>query len=345
MMHDSLTAELKAEALRLGFDLVGATAAGEPPGIERFRRWLADGFAAGMHYIASRAEAYAHPRHVLEGVKSVLVLGTNYRSVEPVPPGPGQGAVSRYCWGVDYHDVIFGRLGRLADFHRRLIPHGQVRGVVDTAPLLEREFAQLAGLGWIGKNTSLISSKFGSWIFLAALLTSEELQYDEPTTEGHCGSCTACLDACPSGALLEPYRVDARKCISYLTVELRELAGAELRESIGERFFGCDACQEACPFNRDTPSANEKNLDSFQPQPGSNPIDLAELFTMDDASMRERFRHTPLWRMKRQGLLCNAAVVLGNHPHKAALPALQQGLGDNDPAVREACAWALRRVR
>ena len=215
---------------------------------------------------------------------------------------------------------------------------------MDTAPLFERELAQLTGLGWIGKNTALITEKFGSWVFLAALLTSEELRYDEPVAAEHCGSCTACLDACPTGALLEPYRVDARKCVSYLTVELRELPPPELRTPIGQRFFGCDACQDACPFNRDTPSASADNLESFEPRLGMNPIDLAELFTMDEEALRQRFRRTPLWRAKRRGLLCNAAVVLGNHPHEAAMSALQEGLNDSDPMVREACEWTLKQA-
>jgi epoxyqueuosine reductase len=341
---ESLTDRLKREAERLGFDLVGATPAVGPPRIEHFRRWLADGFAADMHYIADRAEAYEHPHHVLDGVKSILMLGTNYRSAEPVAAGPGQGAVSRYAWGTDYHDLIFKNIKRLVWFHRKLTPEAKVRGVLDAAPLLEREFAQLAGLGWIGKNTALINDRFGSWTFLAALLTSEELQYDEPTGPERCGSCTACLDACPTGALAEPYRVDARKCISYLTVELRDLPPSELRAPIDRQFFGCDACQDACPFNRDTPLASGENLASFQPLQGMNPIDLAELFSMDDETFRQRFRHTPLWRAKRQGLLCNAAVVLGNNPHEAAIPALKQGSADADPMVREACDWALKQA-
>jgi len=346
MTPSSLAAALKEEAVRLGFDLPGAAPAASPPGIDRFEQWLAEGHAGRMGYLADRAEAYRHPRHVLEGARSILMLGTNYRTAEPVAAKPGEAKVSRYAWGADYHELIRGRLRRLGDFHRRLVPGARVRGVVDTAPLAERQFAQLAGLGWIGKNTLLLSKQFGSWLFLAALLTTEELDYDEPFGRGHCGSCRACLDACPTGALVEPYRLDARRCISYLTIELRERGThaswvpPEFRGAIGDRLFGCDACQEACPWNRGTPIAAEEAL---RPRPGMNPVALSELFTLDQREFRSRFRHTPLWRCRRRGIVRNAAVVLGNRPHPAALPALLQGLEDPEPLVRAACAWTLGR--
>jgi epoxyqueuosine reductase len=219
-----------------------------------------------------------------------------------------------------------------------LTPAAGVRGVVDTAPLLEREFAELAGLGWVGKNTLLLNRRLGSWLLLAALLTSETLAYDEPVTVGHCGTCRACIDACPTGAIVEPYRLDARRCISYLTIELREPIPAAQREDIGPRIFGCDICQDVCPFNRRAPVTEEP---AFLPRPGSNPIGLAELLRMDDAAFRQRFRGSPLLRAKRRGLICQAAYALGNRPDAKAIPALTEGLGDADPAVREACAWAL----
>jgi epoxyqueuosine reductase len=212
--------------------------------------------------------------------------------------------------------------------------------VVDTAPLLEREFAELAGLGWVGKNTLLLNRQLGSWFLLAAVLTSETLVYDVPVTTGHCGTCRACLDACPTGAIVEPYRLDARKCISYLTIELREPIPPEQRASIGSRIFGCDICQDVCPFNRrPLPTAEP----AFQPRPDSNPIGLAELLRMDDAAFRRRFRGSPILRARRRGLLCQAAYALGNRPEMNALPALVEGLRDVDPAVRDACAWALER--
>src|SRR5437763_12343312 len=215
------TRVLKDEAHRLGFDLAGACPAVTPRGLSRFHEWLSAGYTGEMHYLTNRREAYAHPRHVLAGARSLLVLAMNYRTAPPLPAGPGQRRVSRYAWGLDYHDLIHDRLRRLCDFLRRHVPSASVRGVVDTAPLLEREVAQLAGLGWIGKNTLLLNRRLGSWFFLAALLTDAELEYDEPHATDHCGTCRACLDACPTGAFVEPYVLDARRCISYLTIELR----------------------------------------------------------------------------------------------------------------------------
>ncbi|MCE5268747.1 MAG: DUF1730 domain-containing protein [Planctomycetaceae bacterium] len=329
----SLTAALKEESSRLGFDLVGATPAVEPPDLDRLRQWISDGCAGEMRYFADRLDAYRRPDRLLPGAKSVLMLGMNYRTVEPAAsqdPERPSGRVSRYAWGLDYHDVIRPRLHRLADFHRQLVPSAQTRGVVDTAPLLERRFAQLAGLGWIGRNATLINERFGSWFFLAALLTTEELAYDEPTTVDHCRSCRACLDACPTGALCgaascgagcqpavssaaarQPpprYRVDARKCLSYLTVESRGPLPAEFRAVAGNRLFGCDVCQEACPWNRSTPSTAEP---AFQPAAGMNPVDLVELQSLDEAAFRRRFRNTPLWRPGREGILRNAEALRG----------------------------------
>ena len=309
MTTAELTAALKEEALNLGFDLVGATQVVTPPSFERLRQWGADGFAADMHYMTDRLDAYRHPNNLLEGAKSLLMLAANYRTVEPETPGAGQGRVSRYAWGDDYHDLLRQRLHKLADRHRQLAPAARVRVVVDTAPLLERQFAQLAGLGWIGKNTLLVNRKFGSWLFLAALLTTEELAYDAPITEDLCGTCRVCLDACPTGALVEPHRVDARKCVSYLTVESRGALPADLRVTCGDRLFGCDACQEACPWNRDTPATAEP---AFQPKPGMNPVQADQLMALDEAGFRLRFRGTPLWRAKHAGILRNAAMVLEN---------------------------------
>jgi len=340
MVPKFLTQSLKEEAARLGFELAGACPAVPPPGIERFSQWLAAGYAGRMGYLADRAEAYRHPARVLAGAQSILMLGTSYRSAEPAQPGPGQGRVSRCAWGTDYHDVVRQRLHRLADLHRRLTPQAAVRGVVDTAPLLERDFAQLAGLGWIGKNTLLVNPNLGSWLFLAALLTTEPLDYDEPLSGEQCGTCRACLEACPTGALVAPYRLDARKCISYLTIELSGPIARELRPALGDRLFGCDACQEVCPWNRQAPVSGEA---AFSPRAGMNPVEPSDLLALDDPSFRQRFRDTSLWRAKRRGVLRNAAIVLGNRPHPPAVPLLARGLNDPEPLIRGACAWALGR--
>ncbi len=338
--RQSLTDALKQEAYRLGFELAGVCEAVAPPGLDRFRQWLACGYAGEMQYIADRAKAYEHPRHVLDGVRSLLLLAVNYHTADPAQTQAGKGRVSRYAWGRDYHGLVRERLHRLADFHRQLAPQAVVRGVVDTAPLLEREFAQLAGLGWIGKNTLLLNRQLGSWLFLAALLTTEPLVPDPAHDANFCGDCRACLDACPTGALPEPYRLDARRCISYLTIELRGHAPPDWRSQAGEWLFGCDLCQDVCPWNRRAPVTLET---AFRPVADANPMDLIPLFALDDNAFRARFRHTPLWRPKRRGLLRNAAIVLGNRPHPSALPALSSGLNDTEPLVRSACAWALGR--
>jgi epoxyqueuosine reductase len=237
------------------------------------------------------------------------MLAMNYRSVEPKAVQAGEGCVSRYAWGIDYHEVIRPRLHRLADFHRRLVPNACVRGVVDTAPLLERGFAHQAGLGWIGKNTTLIHPTYGSWLFLAALLTSEELVFDVPMEGDPCSTCRACLDACPSGALQAPYRLDARRCISCLTIELRGEIPPDGRKALGNRVFGCDACQEACPWNQQGATAAEQ---AFYPQPGMNPVVLDELAAMDESEFRRRFGHSPLKRAGCAGIRRNIAAVSEN---------------------------------
>jgi epoxyqueuosine reductase len=341
MNAGELTTQLKQRATELEFSLSGATPAVSPPGAARLDDWLAAGYAGQMHYLADRREAYQHPRHVLEGARSILMLAMDYHTMEPKPPVAGEGRVSRYAWGsADYHDLIHDRLAALADYLRDRAPTALVRGVVDSAPLMEREFAQLAGLGWVGKHTLLINRDRGSWFFLAALLTDVELEYDRPHETDHCGTCRACLDACPTDAFPQPYVLDATRCISYLTIELREAVPSELRPGIGDWLFGCDICQAVCPWQtRAEPSTQPE----FEPLAENNPIELTKLFELDDAGFRARFRHRPLWRPKRRGLLRNAAIVLGNHPTAAAVPALIRGLNDDEPLVRGAAAWALAR--
>lgn len=338
----ALTNALKTEAERLGFGPVGVSAAVEPTGISRFRQWLDAGYGGTMRYLDDRFEAYAHPRHVLEGVRSLMIMALRYRTVEPpATVEPGHGRVSRYAWGVDYHDVLHERLHALADFLRAQRPEAKVRGVVDSAPLLEREFAQRAGLGWIGKHTLLLNREVGSWFFLSALLTDQELAYDTATETDHCGTCTACLDACPTDAFVAPYVLDATKCLSYTTIELREPIPMELRAGQGDWVFGCDVCQDVCPWNRKVPAVDEPE---FVPLEGMNPLDLVALFVLDDDAFRRRFRNTPLWRAKRRGLLRNAAIVLGNQRATHALPALRRGLTDAEPLIREACEWAIAKI-
>jgi epoxyqueuosine reductase len=339
-----LTPALKGEAARLGFPLCGVTLAVTPDwAYERLQQWLAAGYAGEMRYLGDRLEAYADPQRVMNGARSLVMLGFPYRTVEPQALQPGQGRLSRYAWGeADYHDLIHDRLKQLSRWLVEQVPEAKTRGVVDSAPLMEREFAQLAGLGWIGKNTLLLNRTAGSWFFLAALLTDLELEPDQPFTADHCGTCTACLDACPTQAFVGPRVLDATRCISYLTIELREAMPEDLRAGIGDWLFGCDVCQEVCPWNRRAPESPEP---AFQPADGANPVDLLPLFAMSDEEFRARFRRTPLWRSKRRGILRNAAIVLGNQRCQNAVPALERGLHDAEPLVREACAWALEQIQ
>lgn len=341
MNADSLTQRVKQEAVRLGFAPVGVCQAGPPPHLDAFRAWIAAGHAGSMHYLSSRTEAYAHPRHVLEGVRSLVMLGLPYRTAEPAPIHPGEGRVARYAWNADYHDVAREKLARLVAWFGSQVPGAAVRGVVDTAPLPERAFAQLAGLGWIGKNTLLLNREQGSFLALAALLTSAELAPDPPFPAQYCGTCRRCLDACPTGALVAPWQLDACRCISYLTIELRAPIPEDLRPKIGDWFFGCDACQDVCPWNRRARPTAEA---AFQPVAGRNPVDLKALFALDEAAMRARFHGSPLWRARRRGLLRNAAIVLGNQRDPSAVPAIACGLHDAEPLVRGAAAWALGRI-
>lgn len=336
-----LTQNLKLKTREVGFSLCGICPAVSPPGAARLDEWLAAGYAGQMHYIAGRRVAYNHPNAVLEGVRSIVVLAMNYRTAEPAHASAGQGRVSRYAWGdANYHDLIHARLNVLAEFLKEIAPAAKVRGVVDTTPFLERDFAQLAGLGWIGKNTMLLNRQNGSWFFLAALLTDLVLEYDAAQETDHCGTCRACLDACPTAAFPQPYVLDASRCISYLTIELRGAIPHDLRAGIGDWIFGCDVCQDVCPWNSKVPVSTQ---DEFFPRAENDPIDLVALFDLDDAAFRERFRETPLWRSRRRGLLRNAAIALGNRPTPAAVPALIRGLNDDEPIVRGPCAWALGR--
>ena len=337
-----LAESLRAESRALGFGLFGVAPAVEPTGYGQLQRWLEAGFAGEMNYFERRREAYAHPKHVLDGVRSLVLLGLDYNTGFPGRSVAGYGRVSRYAWGsVDYHNLIWEKLDQLQRWLEARVPGVVARGVVDTAPLLEREFAQLAGLGWRGKNTLLINPQRGSYFFLAALLTDLSLPLDAPFTPDHCGTCRRCLDACPTGAFPEPYVLDATRCISYLTIGLRSAIPDQLRAGVGDWLFGCDVCQEVCPWNRFTQLSDESD---FLPRQAAGLEELVELLGLSEPEFRTRFRQTPLWRPRRRGLLRNAAIVLGNQRYEPAIGALCQALRDEEELVRGAAAWALGQI-
>lgn len=333
---------IRQTAREEGFHLCGITPAIETPGFANLVQWLDAGYDAGMTYLADRLDAYRHPRGVLPEVRSLVMLGFPYRTADPVNPQPGQGRVARYAWGTaDYHDLIHKRLKRLNAGLLQRHPEQRARGVVDSAPLLEREFANLAGLGWNGKNTLTINRWEGSYFFLAAILTSLDLPADQPHQTDHCGTCTRCLEACPTEAFVGPGILDAARCISYLTIEHRDPIPEALREGLGDWLFGCDVCQDVCPWNR---RGSSSSVEALQPAGSSPTLDLIELFELDDESFRRRFRKTPLWRPRRRGILRNAAIVLGNQRAAGAVEALTRGLEDVEPLVRGAAAWALGKI-
>jgi epoxyqueuosine reductase len=338
----SITRQIKDCARDLGFDLVGVTPAVTPEGVTHLREWLQRGYAGEMGYMQLHAAAREHPRNVLEGVRSLIVVAMNYRTAEPTAPGPLEGRVSRYAWGEDYHRIMRQRLKQLGDFLRNELPGCRTRAVVDTAPLLERDFARLAGIGWVGKNTVLINKRLGSWLFLGALLTDVELDYDQPHAADHCGTCTRCLDACPTHAFVGPHRLDSRLCISYLTIELRGPIPKELRSGVGDWLFGCDVCQEVCPWNRKAPSCD---IQDYKARNGGGNMDLVRLLEMDDESLRGTMAGTPLTRAGLSGLRRNAAVLLGNSGNPAALPVLERLLLHDDDTVCEAARWAIDKLR
>jgi epoxyqueuosine reductase len=334
---------IKIHARRLGFDLVGIAQPHPSDHTAFYADWLSRGHHAQMGYLA-RPDAVRRrtdPRHVMAETRSIIAVGMNYYPGGFPPANRRVGRVSRYAWGADYHGVIRGRLQRLAEWIDGAL--GQrltYRAHVDTGPLLEREIAQRAGLGWIGKNTNLIHPRVGSYFFLGELLLDVELAPDAPLTDDRCGSCTACLDACPTGALEAPRVLDARRCISYLTVEHRGAVPQAIRPLIADWIFGCDICQEVCPWNRRfADPTRDRAL-----RPVHARLDPIEMLALDEGSFRSHFRETAVWRARRAGLLRNAAVVLGNVGDTTAIPALEGALSDPEPLVAGHAAWALSRL-
>jgi epoxyqueuosine reductase len=354
-----MKAEIRQRALELGFDECRFASAVPPEGGAHFRQWLATGRHGEMAYLARNAHKRVDPQLVLPGAQSIIALAASYfrskregRGDEPTgatvrhPPSaihnPQSGVVARYARFDDYHDVLGERLQALTLFVNQLGgPDTRSLWYVDTGPVLERDFAQRAGLGFIGKHTNVISRRLGNWVFLAEILTMLALEPDPPE-KNRCGSCARCIAACPTQAILAPFTLDARRCISYLTIELKGSIPLEFRAAIGHRIFGCDDCLEVCPWNR---FAQEGRLMKDRARPELATPDLIDLLALDEAAFKRRFRGTPLARVKRRGLLRNVCVALGNVGDASALPALERAGREFEPIIAEHARWAIEQIQ
>jgi epoxyqueuosine reductase len=334
---------IRQRARELGFDDCRFTSAAAPASAGQFQNWLAKNYHGELGWLERNSDKRIDPQKVLPGAKSVICLAANYGSTNPcsAPRTPHSGLVARYARFADYHDVLGEQLKQLTAFVNRL-GGADVRSLwyLDTGPLLERDFAQRAGLGFIGKHTNVISRKFGNWIFLAEIITTLELEPDAPE-KNHCGQCARCIVACPTNAITAPFQLDARKCISYLTIELKGSIPLELRPAIGNRIFGCDDCLAVCPWNR---FAREGSLMKMHARPDLQAPALVELLQLDEAAFKSRFSGTPILRTKRRGLLRNVCVALGNIGDPSTLPALEKAARDSEPLIAEHAQWAMATI-
>jgi epoxyqueuosine reductase len=369
----SFSAEVKRASLDAGFELAGIAPVREFPELDRFQQWVAAGYAGEMKYMEARDEAgqlkRASLRAAVPWARSVIVCAINYNTAQPYstqPQGSGRGWISRYAWGrEDYHDAVMRRLRRVEEQLREgfggagalpaatvALPREaggtpalrsglQTRCYVDTGPLVERVYAKYAGVGWVGKNTCILNQKQGSWLFLGVILTSLELTPDLPAPD-RCGSCTRCIDACPTDAFVGPYQLDSNRCISYLTIEKRGAIAEKLREGMGRHVFGCDICQDVCPWNRKAPATGAAE---FQPREELVNPALEWVAQMSEEEFREKFRGSPVRRAKRHGLRRNAVIAMGNSRDREFEPVLQKLATDEDETVAASAHWALSRMR
>lgn len=332
---DTLRTRVRERALELGFDDCRIAGCDKATHAGAFHEWIDDGCHGTMEWLARNPDRRTKPEEVLPGARSMIVLAMNYL-VDADPSG--RGRIARYAWGDDYHDLIEAKLKELNASLVEL--GGRQRYYVDTGPVLERDFASDAGLGWNGKSTVQIHRKLGTWFFLAEILTTLQIARDAPSPN-HCGTCTACIAACPTGAITEPHRLDARKCISYLTIEHRGPIPLEFRHAMGDRIYGCDDCLTACPWNRFAQASGEA---AFAAREFVTGWDLRDFLTLDDDAFRQLFRKSPIKRAKRRGFLRNVCVALGNVGTVADLPALRVAAADPEPLIAEHAQWAIAEI-
>ena len=336
---------IKSKARELGFDLCGVAPANDFPELAFLREWVARGYAGEMAYIPRSADRRADVRAVVPGARSVIVTGTVYNTVPPYASAearPDIALISRYAWGDDYHDVLKKRLEALLAWMRAVSPQPfDARAYVDTGPVQERVYAQYAGLGWRGKNTCLISPEVGSWLFLSEIICTLPLEPDTKALD-QCGTCTRCLDACPTDALVEPGVLDATRCLSYLTIEIRGAVPAQFRAALGTHVYGCDICQDVCPYNQAAPQSEDA---AWQPRQGLDLPKLADLWRRPDGELRTLVKGSAMTRAKLTGLRRNLAVAIGNSGDPDARAALAECSPErpsaDDEMVQKHVAWAL----
>ena len=348
----------KQAAIHAGFDLAGIASVREEdfPELNAFSEWIDAGHAGEMKYLEKRTESgelrRSAIRNAIPWAKSIIVCALNYNTDQPYSTrahDPDRGWISRYAWGSkDYHDLLLPRLQQVEtavrEFAMRHNLQPETRCYVDTGPVIERVYAKYAGIGWIGKNTCIINQKAGSWAFLGVVLTSLELKPDLPAAD-RCGTCTRCIDACPTEALIAPGKMDARRCIAYLTIEKRGDIPTDLRAGIGHHVFGCDICQDVCPWNNKSGNARPSAEPELQPREMLVHPRLDALAEMDEQQFRELFRGSPVKRSKYSGLKRNVAVAMGNSGNSRFIPALEKMSTDTDPVIAEHARWALKRLR
>jgi len=337
-----LNQDLVTVTLELGFDSCRIAACAKPAHATEFREWLREGAHGEMNYMQRGEEKRCDPQKVLPGAKSIVLLALNYFQGEEIRRSSRQigttGKIARYALGDDYHDVIEAKLGKIDQFLRDF--GGQQKCYVDTGPILEREHAAQAGIGWHGKNTMLIDERLGTWFFLAEILTTIELPPHDPVPD-RCGTCDRCIKACPTGAITAPHRLDARRCISYLTIELKGSVPLELRPLIGDRIFGCDDCLDVCPWNRFAQISHET---AFSARKSTTGTSLREYLQLTDAEFRQLFKDSPIKRIKRRGFLRNVCVALGNAGDVSDLPALERAAAEPEPLIAEHAGWAIEQI-
>jgi epoxyqueuosine reductase len=338
-----MKAAIRQRARELGFDDCRFTTANAPASAEHFQDWIATGQHGEMTWLERTASNRTNPQLVLPGARSVICLAASYGIESPKSkvPNPRSGVVARYAQFNDYHDVLGKQLKQLTGFINQL-GGAKTHSLwhVDTGPVLERDFAQRAGLGFVGKHANLISRQFGNWILIGEIITTLELEPDAPE-KNHCGKCARCIAACPTNAITAPFQLDARRCISYLSIELKDPIPIELRPAIGNRIFGCDDCLAVCPWNR---FAHEGKLMKSHARPELAEPDLIKLLQLDEAGFKSRFVGTPILRTKRRGLLRNVCVALGNVGDLSTLPHLQKAAKDSEPLITEHAQWAIGQI-